>query len=120
MIPPMSYFAEKFMAHLGSIGWRPYSVWKAIKDKPKDERLSEHYIYEFCKGVPIKDEKVLEKLSKVEGLGLPLSVLKAWWLLDQAGPEEMQVIFKEAAAQFIDSASDKELDTLEAELEAME
>lgn len=90
MIPTMSFFADRFNAHLVSIGWKPYTVWKFFQGKPKEKRLSENYIYEFCRGEPIKNEKVLEKLATVDGLELSLEQLRAWWLLDQVTPKELE------------------------------
>lgn len=92
MIRPMSYFATQFKAHLKSIGWSPYRLGEYFKTQPKEAGLSPNYIYKFCRGEPIKEEAVLEKLANVPELGLTLSKLKVWWLIDQADGDQREMM----------------------------
>jgi hypothetical protein len=66
-----------------------------MKDLPEEDRLSPNYIMEFCRGEPIKDEKVLHKLANLEALQISISQLRAWWLLDKADEDERQLMFEE-------------------------
>jgi hypothetical protein len=84
----MESFSDRLMTHLKEIGWTPYSIWKWFKPLPKNERLSEQYIYSVCRGEKQpKDDETLKKLASVEGLGLSFETLKAWKNAAENTPE---------------------------------
>lgn len=88
----MKSFSERLTAHLESIGWGPYDIWKWFKPLPKEQRLSEQYIYALCRGdKPPKDDATIRKLASVEGLGLTYEQLKAWKVLDENDPEVLYI-----------------------------
>jgi hypothetical protein len=86
----MKKFSDKLKAHMESMGIGPYSIWKHFKPLPKQERLSEQYIYALCRGEKQpKDVDVLVKLSSVPCLNLDLDTLLSWKLQDEYSAKQI-------------------------------
>lgn len=113
----MSFFSDKLTAHLDRIGWGEYGLNKELKKLPKENRLSEQYVYSLCRGEKSPKIETLEKLAAVPGLGISLGMLKAWRAVDEYGPHAIlqayEVLVKEDPAFY-------EKDIEEAEKKYME
>lgn len=90
----MGFFSDKLVAHLDGIGWGEYGLNKEFKKLPKEDRLSEQYVYSLCRGEKSPKIETLQKLAAVPGLRLSVEVLKAWRAVDEYGTSVIKTAFK--------------------------
>ena len=94
MISDMSYFSENLTNHLNSSGWGEYGLVKAFAVLPKEQTLSEQYVYSLCRGERSPKLQTLQKLAEVPGLGVDLATLKAWRAIDEYGQEAIDIAYE--------------------------
>lgn len=89
----MSFFSEKLKSHIEVIGWSKYDLAKRLEALPKDEGLSEQYVYSLLRGEKNPKPETLQKIAGLEGIGLEYKTLAAWQLVDKYGKEAIVEAF---------------------------